>query len=70
MGGETAVTRGSPGRRTEMSEPANLLREEAERVEQNKDATPSGDAKIGRPGRNRVKVSSVLSHLHRSQRCD
>lgn len=36
-----------------------LLREEAEHAEQNKDAAPSGDAKIGRPGRDRAKILSV-----------
>src|SRR5665647_970511 len=58
-GWQTAVTRGSTGRRTEMSDLEKLLREEAEHSEQNKDATPSGDAKIGRPGRDRAKVLSV-----------
>jgi hypothetical protein len=42
-----------------MSELEKLLREEAEHAEQNKDATPSGGAKIGRPGRDRAKVLSV-----------
>jgi hypothetical protein len=42
-----------------MSELEKLLREEAEHAEHNKDATPSGDAKIGRPGRDRAKVLSV-----------
>jgi len=42
-----------------MSDLEKLLREEAEHSEQNKDATPSGDAKIGRPGRDRAKVLSV-----------
>ena len=42
-----------------MSDLEKLLREEAEHAEQNKDATPSGDAKIGRPGRDRAKVLSV-----------
>lgn len=42
-----------------MSDLEKLLREEAEHAEQNKDATPSGDAKIGRPGRDRARVLSV-----------
>jgi len=42
-----------------MSDLEKLLREEAEHAEQNKDATPSSDAKIGRPGRDRAKVLSV-----------
>jgi len=42
-----------------MSDLEKLLREEAEHAEQNKDATPGGDAKIGRPGRDRAKVLSV-----------
>ena len=42
-----------------MSDLKKLLREEAEHAEQNKDATPSGGAKIGRPGRDRAKVLSV-----------
>jgi hypothetical protein len=42
-----------------MSDLENLLREEAEHAEQNKDATPSSEAKIGRPGRDRSKVLSV-----------
>jgi hypothetical protein len=44
---------------TEMRQREKLLREEAEHAEQNKDATPSGDAKIRRPGRDRAKVLSV-----------
>jgi len=42
-----------------MSELEKLLRQEAEHAEQNKDATPGGDTKIGRPGRDRAKVLSV-----------
>ncbi len=42
-----------------MSDLKKLLHEEAEHAEQNKDATPSSDAKIGRPGRDRAKVLSV-----------
>ena len=42
-----------------MSELEKLLREEAEHAEQHKDATPSGEAKIGRPGRDRARVLSV-----------
>ena len=42
-----------------MNDLEKLLREEAEHAEQNKDATPGGDAKIGRPGRDRAKVLSV-----------
>lgn len=42
-----------------MSDLERLLREEAENSEHNKDATPSGEAKIGRPGRDRAKVLSV-----------
>jgi hypothetical protein len=42
-----------------MSDLTNLLREEAERAEQNKDATPSADVKVSRPGGDRAKVLSV-----------
>ena len=42
-----------------MSELEKLLRDEAENAEQNKDATLSGDAKVGRPGRDRAKILSV-----------
>jgi len=42
-----------------MSDLQRLLREEAEHAEQNIDATPSGDATITRPGRDRAKVLSV-----------
>jgi hypothetical protein len=42
-----------------MSDLKKLLREDAEHAEQNKDATPSSDAKIGQPGRDRSKVLSV-----------
>ena len=42
-----------------MSDLEKLLRQEAQHSEQNKDAMPSGDAKIGRPGRDRAKVLSV-----------
>jgi len=42
-----------------MSDLEKLLREEAEHAEENKDATPSSEAKIGRPGRDRAKVLSV-----------
>jgi hypothetical protein len=42
-----------------MSDLEKLLREEAEHAEQNKDATPSSEAKIRRPGRDRAKVLSV-----------
>jgi hypothetical protein len=42
-----------------MSDLEKLLREEAEHAEENKDATPSSETKIGRPGRDRAKVLSV-----------
>jgi hypothetical protein len=42
-----------------MTDLEKLLREEAEHAEQNKDATPSIEAKIGRPGRDRAKVLAV-----------
>lgn len=42
-----------------MGDVKKLLREEAEHAEQNKDATPSGSAKVSRPGRDRAKVLSV-----------
>jgi len=42
-----------------MSDLEKLLREEAEHAEQGKDARPSSQAKIGRPGRDRAKVLSM-----------
>lgn len=42
-----------------MSDLEKLLREEAEHAEENKDAVPSGETKISRPGRDRAKILSV-----------
>ena len=42
-----------------MSDLKELLREEVEHAERNKDAAPSGGAKSSRPGRDRAKVLSV-----------
>lgn len=51
-----------------MSDLKNLLREEAERSEQNKDAKPSADAKVSRPGRDRAKVLSVRMNSEEYER--
>ena len=42
-----------------MSDVKKLLRDEAEHAEQNKDAAPTSDTKVTRPGRERAKVLSV-----------
>jgi hypothetical protein len=42
-----------------MSDVKRLLRDEAEHAEQNKDASPTSDTKVTRPGRERAKVLSV-----------
>jgi hypothetical protein len=42
-----------------MSDVRKLLRDEAEHAEQNKDATPTSDTTVTRPGRERTKVLSV-----------
>lgn len=51
-----------------MSDPQELLREEAERSEQNKDMTPSADAQVSRPGRDRAKVLSVRLNAEEYER--
>ncbi len=42
-----------------MSDVKKLLRDEAEHAEQNKDAAPTSDTKVTRPGHERAKVLSV-----------
>jgi hypothetical protein len=42
-----------------MSDVNKLLRDEAEHAEQNKDAAPTSDTTVTRPGRERAKVLSV-----------
>lgn len=51
-----------------MSDLNNLLREEAEYAEQNKDATPGVEAKVSRPGRDRAKVLSVRLNAEEYER--
>ena len=42
-----------------MADISDVLRDEAEHAEQNKDAVPGDDSTITRPGRDRAKVLSV-----------
>jgi hypothetical protein len=51
-----------------VSDPSDLLREEAEHAEQNKDATPSDADTISRPGRARAKVLSVRLNAEEAER--